>query len=1287
MAMAAAKCGAVRAAGQAPCLARALPPARPVAVAVASRAPIAFGPRPAAALAAPGRAGTVLRVARVQETQRVAGNRAAQRLVQSIDATTLQRLPGSSHATAPGATWIQRDAAPSAAAANGVAGDAAAQQAQVTREASMQAAGMDERAGAAAAALQGQADTRGQALQGDAAAKGASFGQQSATAGAALQGHAGAQGARLGGESALHGARLQQDASSESARLEGVLGTLETSARATETSTRVALDAEASGMQGEAEASAGAVQDRWGGFESQTTKHAQGMTARTQALMDDKTALVREYESPGAHDPEQFHRRWATLQARVAPIEQEQSELARTEGAGEAITERAGTLWNALTNRGRSMVDRVSGVAGSAWNAVQGGWSALQGAAAGALAGLRSKAAGAVDGLKSLATSAWTGLQGAATQAWTGLQGAATGALAGLQAQATAAWTGLQAQAAAAWTGLQGVASAVVAGLSSTIGSIVSRISGAVSRIIDAITGALGAVVERLRSATAGALDFLKARAAAAWGSVKSLGTRAWEGLKSLSSRAWEGARDLGTRAWDGLKNLGTRAWQGLKDLGTRAWNGLKDLGQRAWDGLKSGWDWMKKKAQAAWNWLKGAWEAVKRKAALAWDWIKRRAKEALAWLKKKWLALKALVARAWAWLKAKWKWLKEWVKITIRIPDQTLCKLHNFKPWKFVDIKGGRLPIIKTVVDPGIGPIELALFVQANAEATIGGTIGPCTLKNIAFTLQPLVSRYSGQADFHVSGSAVETLKFTGTVGGTANYFGLIGLVGGGLEGGGSATALATFGAKPRFVYDSGKLSASLPVEFEFCLMPSIALGAFVTAKLIAGQPPAAAKPAPSPPLLPAPGGVPQIAGGCWKGGQDPRQVAVTTPGAKKPPDEEVLKEWTRRWHLGSWTKRECWRLGARFQLVAGAGGMPDFDVKFDAAPVSIADVIRDMFDRAPLPGAGGKGQGGGSPDEPGILKTVTASGRCKCVGEDKCGGGKMYEVCYTTQKDCKKSQKDLDDFCNNNSEMKAKCSRPKCYYRHSDPCCPDDCPPGEIKPLEVEPVGPLAACHPVTPAGSPTVNNPSGSNDCTPDMPRPDWNVIDVDPANWGVCVTALPLSGTINIKPWPSIPNSMVVKNTANPQDGGNIENKPGSRNHWQFAIDDMADYDSTTNGGAGAFWHATSASEAHEWAHWNLDFKRDALPSAAGGDWARTNAELNALREPKSASSTPAAAKAALQPRVDARVATFRTDVVKRWNQIIGTTDSPGKGGNGYAAGMAVLNQYIVRVRNYKNQKGW
>jgi hypothetical protein len=192
----------------------------------------------------------------------------------------------------------------------------------------------------------------------------------------------------------------------------------------------------------------------------------------------------------------------------------------------------------------------------------------------------------------------------------------------------------------------------------------------------------------------------------------------------------------------------------------------------------------------------------------------------------------------------------------------------------------------------------------------------------------------------------------------------------------------------------------------------------------------------------------------------------------------------------------------------------------------------------------------------------------------------------------------------------------------------------------------------------------------------------VVD-DGANWRADVTALHLSGTVRITPWPSNPTSMTVPNTANAVDGGNINNTTGSPNHWQAAIDDMADYD-TAGGGAGPNWHSTAASSAHEWAHWNEDFLGDAIPA---GNWTQTNADIDRLTVPKSAHADAAAARTALTPRVNARFNQFITALAHQWNNVIAPRDTPGGGGRGYAAGARVLAGLIGNVRGYATGKGW
>ncbi len=220
------------------------------------------------------------------------------------------------------------------------------------------------------------------------------------------------------------------------------------------------------------------------------------------------------------------------------------------------------------------------------------------------------------------------------------------------------------------------------------------------------------------------------------------------------------------------------------------------------------------------------------------------------------------------------------------------------------------------------------------------------------------------------------------------------------------------------------------------------------------------------------------------------------------------------------------------------------------------------------------------------------------------------------------------------------------------------------------------------VGPLGVPTVHA-GGGNDCTPALERLFWHVVDAG-SDWRADVLLMLVSGDIHITAWPSAPTSMTVPNTPNPVDGGNISNTAGSANRWQAAIDDMADYDTAGSGGAGANWHDTAASSAHEWAHWNSDYLADTIPTA---DWRGANSDIDAMTVPKATHADAAAARTALQPAVDARFQAFVRAASARWNAIINGTDRPGRGGRGYAAGMVVLNRHIGAVRSYAAGKGW
>jgi hypothetical protein len=224
------------------------------------------------------------------------------------------------------------------------------------------------------------------------------------------------------------------------------------------------------------------------------------------------------------------------------------------------------------------------------------------------------------------------------------------------------------------------------------------------------------------------------------------------------------------------------------------------------------------------------------------------------------------------------------------------------------------------------------------------------------------------------------------------------------------------------------------------------------------------------------------------------------------------------------------------------------------------------------------------------------------------------------------------------------------------------------------------------VAPGGAPGVDNNAAGNDCLPSTKNAvvDWDVVAKDANTWRANVKSLTLSGQVNIKPWPSQPNSMVVPNTPNPVDGGNINNTAGSDNQWEAVIADLADYNDT-NGGAGLNWHSNAASTAHEWTHWNVDYIEDSVLGWAGGNWDGVNEKIDKLTEPKSSSADAGAAKTALQPKVDAEVSTWRSKTIKRWNII---PDTPGVvGSTGYEAGMKVLNGHIDAIRAYAISKGW
>lgn len=162
----------------------------------------------------------------------------------------------------------------------------------------------------------------------------------------------------------------------------------------------------------------------------------------------------------------------------------------------------------------------------------------------------------------------------------------------------------------------------------------------------------------------------------------------------------------------------------------------------------------------------------------------------------------------------------------------------------------------------------------------------------------------------------------------------------------------------------------------------------------------------------------------------------------------------------IGFWQTGEAMKLSIPLTASYGRGGgsgsigpitwgpMPIGDIETAIRPLptgwnclSWAEIKRFMCDNGLLPRSWCEDEEGGD-DGGGALRKQQALAICKCVGDDACGGGKIYRICFdvddTVCKDHGKLQKAADDKCNNTQRMKDLCKRPKCYYRHTDAKCP---------------------------------------------------------------------------------------------------------------------------------------------------------------------------------------------------------------------------------------------------------
>ena len=220
------------------------------------------------------------------------------------------------------------------------------------------------------------------------------------------------------------------------------------------------------------------------------------------------------------------------------------------------------------------------------------------------------------------------------------------------------------------------------------------------------------------------------------------------------------------------------------------------------------------------------------------------------------------------------------------------------------------------------------------------------------------------------------------------------------------------------------------------------------------------------------------------------------------------------------------------------------------------------------------------------------------------------------------------------------------------------------------------------VSPTGNPRTNLNAAGSTCTPDDIRPadvDWQAVD-DGKKWRAEVTALRTAGQINVNPTPSVPNAEVTPNTANPVVGGNLNNTKDSQNYWKFAIKEMKEYH-TSKGGRSNYWHSSVASKAHEDAHWNTDWLKNVL----GSTWPAARKSIGRITVSKEEAADAGAAKAAMKPKVEAKIDKLETKSTRKWNAV---PDEPGAWfANGYKAGQRVLDGLVDRVEAFAKSQKW
>jgi hypothetical protein len=877
-----------------------------------------------------------------------------------------------------------------------IRGKANAEQQALTNEATSRAGEIEGQGQGRGSELEGKAAADGAALEGAGAAQEGQIAQDAAARSAAVQQQASAQAAQLNAKAASDGAAVQQDGAATASQLNGDFAALSGEAKATVAGAEGDLGGEASSLQAEGETGAGQVTNEVSALDGQTTTKVAALKDQTQALVDDRIALIKSAQG-GKGDPEAIQKRLDDQQQRLDGIESGKDGLGGIEEAAGKIGERAAALWQGLTGKAQGLLERASGIAQRAWNTVQQGWSSLQSKASTALTGLKDRATAAWTGLKSAATAAWDGLKSGATAVWTGVKDRATAAWNGVKDRATAVANGVKDAADAAWKSVQSTVGPVVSAVGGKVQGVIGSVQGMLGKIGSVLSGAVDALIGSVRRATSAAVEGLKARAERAWNGVRSIGDRVWERVKGVGSRVWERVKAVAGKAWEGLKNVAGKAREGLKNLGTKAWEGLKNLGTKAWEGVKKGWEFVKGKAKQAFEGLKGALQKLKETAKRTIDWIKQKARDGLNFLKKQLGRLKDLLKRALAWLKEKWEWLKKKAVVRFCMDDRKLFDKHALKtPPGFKHEVG---PLV--VENPrGIGLIQSTYTVHGVMQYDMSGAAGPGTLRKTCITLEPLKLKASGEGELHVPGELKQDIAFTGAGSEELNLQGLIKRTEDDLKFSGSFEGTGAGVNNNKLTFEAGKLSLDRTFVLSFCLKAKLQLEGESRILVGTGPKPDGGGGFPFKPKLPDL--TPKPLGG--GGGPGPGSAGTASPSFGPPapappgfgspipappgfglpapaPAPKKLRQISRLpFKLGPFTNEGCRRVTVHilYRVVAGVFLVPE-KVDFDYEEISPEAVVKDMVGKLPPIDAKvvdddeDDERDPGGDDVPGILAPVT--------------------------------------------------------------------------------------------------------------------------------------------------------------------------------------------------------------------------------------------------------------------------------------------------------------------------